>query len=334
MIKVALFGIGRIGRIHANNITQHTLAQIKYFVDPHSPDIAEFAKSFDATAADTDTVLGDPEIQAIVICSSTDTHADLLLRSSQAGKAIFCEKPIDLDIQRARRCEQAVRDAGVTCMVGFQRRFDPTFESLKKRLDAGEIGIPEMLTITSRDLSPPPLSYVNCSGGIFRDMLIHDFDIFRWIMGAEAETLYATGSCLIVPEYQTAGDMDSAVVTIRSQTGILCQINASRRAEYGYDQRFEVLGSKGMLQAGNHRPTEVIAATAQGISTDCTEPFFLERYRIAYTMELKHFFNALTTGAPVRTTITDAIKAQELSEAAVHSWKEGCVVKIKSSSTT
>lgn len=324
MIQVALFGIGRIGRLHAGNIP--CFAKLKYIVDPHAPNVEQFAQSLGATATDTATALKDPEIQAVLICSSTDTHADLLLQASQAGKAIFCEKPIDLDIQRARHCEQAILDSGVLCMIGLQRRFDPTFSTLKKRLDAGEIGQPEMLLITSRDGFPPPLDYVKRSGGVFRDMLIHDFDIFRWILGDEAENVYATGSCLIIPEFQTAGDVDSTVVTIRTKSGLLCQISTSRRAEYGHDQRFEVLGSRGMLQAGNPRATEVIVATAYGVSTNPNEPYFLERYRVAYAAELKHFFEALRDGTPVRTTISDAIKAQELAEAATLSWQEKRVV--------
>src|SRR6266404_789981 len=177
--------------------------------------------------------------------------------AAAATKAIFCEKPVDLSLVRARDCALAVAKAGVTCLIGFQRRYDPTFAALKDRLAAGEIGEPEMLVVTSRDPAPPPVDYIKVSGGIFKDMLIHDFDIFRWILGDEAATVHATGSCLTDPAIATAGDIDSTAVTIRTRRGRLAQINTSRRAAYGYDQRFEVLGSKGMLQAGNHKPTEV-----------------------------------------------------------------------------
>src|SRR5581483_10140110 len=189
------------------------------------------------------------------IASSTDTHADLLLRAAAAGKAIFCEKPVDLNLSRAKACAAAVVRSRVTCMLGFQRRFDPTFEALEARLAAGEIGDPQMLVVTSRDPGPPPVSYLKRSGGIFKDMLIHDFDIFRWILKDEAATISATGSCLSDPSIAGIGDIDSVAVTIRTRRGRLCQINASRRAAYGYDQRFEVLGSKGMLQAANLKPT-------------------------------------------------------------------------------
>jgi myo-inositol 2-dehydrogenase/D-chiro-inositol 1-dehydrogenase len=264
----------------------------------------------------------------VLIASSTDTHADLLLRAVAAGKAIFCEKPVDLDLSRARACAAAVLRARVTCMIGFQRRFDPTFEALQTRLAAGEIGDPEMLMVTSRDPGAPPVSYLKTSGGIFKDMLIHDFDIFRWILDDEADSISATGSCLSDPAIAEAGDIDSAAVTIRTRRGRLCQINASRRAAYGYDQRFEVLGSKGMLQAANHKPTEVVSSTAHGVSQDKPEHFFLERYRAAYAREITHFFDALLNGIELRTTIDDGVKALELAEAATSSWRENRTINL------
>ena len=229
---------------------------------------------------------------------------------------------------RARDCAQAVAKAGVTCLIGFQRRYDPTFAALKDRLAAGEIGEPEMLLVTSRDPGPPPVDYIKVSGGIFKDMLIHDFDIFRWILGDEAASVHATGSCLTDPAIATAGDIDSTAVTIRTRRGRLAQINTSRRAAYGYDQRFEVLGSKGLLQAGNHKPTEVTAATSAAVSTDKPEHFFLERYRVAYANEMAHFFDALAKGAQVKTTIEDGVKALELAEAATTSWREKRIVEL------
>jgi myo-inositol 2-dehydrogenase/D-chiro-inositol 1-dehydrogenase len=214
-------------------------------------------------------------------------------------------------------------------MIGFQRRFDPTFTALKARLAAGEIGTPEMLVVTSRDPGAPPLPYIKSSGGIFRDMLIHDFDIFRWILEDEAETVYASASCLTDPAIAAAGDADSTAVTIRTRQGRLCQINTSRRAAYGYDQRFEVLGSRGMLQAGNHAPTEVVASTAAAVSRDLPEHFFLERYRAAYAGEMAHFFAVLSGTEALRTTIADGLKALELADAASASWREGRVVRMQ-----
>jgi myo-inositol 2-dehydrogenase / D-chiro-inositol 1-dehydrogenase len=322
-IEVAMFGAGRIGTIHAGNLARHPGARLRYVVDVHQPAAEALAIKHGAQVASVEKVLADPAIGAVVIGSSTNTHADLILRAAAAGKAIFCEKPVDLDVERARACAAAVNKAGVTCMIGFQRRFDPTFAALKQRLDAGEIGNAEVLIVTSRDPAPPPVSYIASSGGVFKDMLIHDFDIFRWILGGEAVSVHATGGSPGLPEMAATGDISHAAVTLRTRDGALCQINTSRRAAYGYDQRFEVLGSKGLLQAGNVRPTEVVAWSEQAISCDKPEAFFLERYRAAYALEIEHFFDALVKGTPVRTTIEDGIKALELAELATRSWREG-----------
>jgi myo-inositol 2-dehydrogenase/D-chiro-inositol 1-dehydrogenase len=327
-IDVAVFGAGRIGRIHAGNLARQPGVRLKYVVDVNREAAEALARELGAEAVDADIALGDRAVGASVICSSTDTHADLIERSAAVGKHVFCEKPVDLTVARAQACAQAVERAGVVCMIGFQRRFDPTFAAVKARLDAGEIGTPEMLVVTSRDPGAPPVEYIQRSGGIFKDMLIHDLDIFRWILGDEAETVHATGSCLTDPAIADAGDIDSTAVTIRTKRGRLCQINTSRRAAYGYDQRFEVLGSGGMLQAGNVRPTEVTAYSAKAVSVDVPEPFFLERYRAAYAHEIAHFFEAVTRGTPVRTTIADGVKALELAEAATRSWREGRALRI------
>jgi myo-inositol 2-dehydrogenase/D-chiro-inositol 1-dehydrogenase len=326
MPDVALYGAGRIGKIHAANLVRQPGVRLEYVVDVNEQAARELADRCGARVAATDAPFEDPSIAAVVIASSTDTHADLIVRAAAAGKQIFCEKPVDLSLDRARTCAQAVAKARVRCLIGFQRRYDPTFAALKQRLDAGEIGEPEMLVVTSRDPGAPPVSYVKVSGGIFKDMLIHDFDVFRWILGDEAVSVHASASCLVDPAIAEAGDADSTAVTIRTKRGRLCVINTSRRAAYGYDQRFEVLGSKGMLQVGNHRPTEVVASTANAVSTDLPEHFFLERYRAAYANEMAHFFDALATGGPMRTTIDDGLKALELADAATRSWQEGRVV--------
>ncbi|HTS52778.1 MAG TPA: inositol 2-dehydrogenase [Burkholderiales bacterium] len=323
MIEVALFGAGRIGKIHAGNLAAQPGVRLRYVVDVSGPAAAELAQRYAAKAVDVEAALKDTTVSAVVIASSTDTHADLIMRAAAAGKAIFCEKPVDLALERARACVDAVAKARVLCMIGFQRRFDPTFSALKQRLDAGEIGNPEMLIITSRDPAPPPVGYIKVSGGIFKDMLIHDFDVFRWVLQDEAQSIFATGSCLVDAAIGGAGDVDSTAVTIRTRGGRLCQINTSRRAAYGYDQRFEVLGSKGLLQARNHAPTQVVAQTEAGVYEDKPEHFFLERYRGAYALEITHFFDALTQGKPVRTTLEDGVKALELAEAATQSWREG-----------
>jgi myo-inositol 2-dehydrogenase/D-chiro-inositol 1-dehydrogenase len=328
MPDVALFGAGRIGRIHAANLARQPGVRLTAVVDVNTAAAAEVAQLYGARVGSADDVFADPSIGAVVIGSSTDTHADLIQRAAAARKAIFCEKPVDLALERARACAAAVKAAGVTCMIGFQRRFDPTFAALQARLAAGEIGEPEMLVVTSRDPGAPPVSYINVSGGIFKDMLIHDFDIFRWILADEAVSVHAHASVLTDPAIGAAGDADSTAVTIRTKKGRLGIINTSRRAAYGYDQRFEVLGSKGLLQAGNHRPTEVTLASGKAIATDLPEHFFLERYRAAYALEIAHFFEAVAKGTPVRTTIDDGVKALELAEAATTSWKERRVVEL------
>ena len=328
MIDIALFGAGRIGTIHAGNLAREPGARLRYVVDPNAAAAQALAARHGAEVATVAQVFADNAIGAVLICSSTDTHADLILAAAAAGKQIFCEKPVDLAIGRARTCAEAVARAGVTCMIGFQRRFDPTFASVKSRLAAGEIGTPEMLVVTSRDPGAPPIPYIKSSGGIFKDMLIHDFDIFRWILDDEAETVHASASCLVDPAIAEAGDVDSTAVTIRTKRGRLCQINTSRRAAYGYDQRFEVLGSAGMLQAGNHVPTEVIASTATAVTRDLPEHFFLERYRAAYANEMTHFFAVLAGKERLRTTIDDGLRALELAEAATASWREGRIVRM------
>jgi myo-inositol 2-dehydrogenase / D-chiro-inositol 1-dehydrogenase len=328
MIDVALFGAGRIGKIHAGNLVRQPGVRLKHVIDPDGAAAAALAQQHGAIVSNAERAFDDEGAGVVVIASSTDTHADLIERSAAAGKAIFCEKPVDLSLERARRCADAVRKAGVTCLIGFQRRYDPTFAAVSARIAAGEIGDPEMLVVTSRDPGAPPVEYLKRSGGIFKDMLIHDFDIFRWILGDEAATVYATGSCLTDPAVASAGDIDATAVTIRTRKGRLAQINTIRRAAYGYDQRFEVLGSKGMLQAGNHTPTEVTAATAASVARDKPEHFFLERYRLAYANEMAHFFDALANGGPMRTSIDDGVKSLELAEAATTSWREKRIVEL------
>lgn len=328
MIEVAVFGAGRIGTIHAGNLAKSPGVRLAFVADPNAAAAQALATRLGAKVATVAEIMANDRVKAVLICSSTDTHAELIMAAAAAGKQIFCEKPVDLEVARARECAAAVTRAGVTCMIGFQRRFDPTFSALKARLVAGEIGTPEMLIVTSRDPGAPPIPYIRSSGGIFKDMLIHDFDIFRWILDDEADTVHANASCLTDPAIAAAGDADSTAVTIRTRKGRLCQINTARRAAYGYDQRFEVLGSGGMLQAGNHAPTEVVASTAIAVSRDLPEHFFLERYRAAYASEMSHFFAVLSGTEQLRTTVADGLKALELADAATTSWREGRIVKM------
>ena len=328
MTDVALFGAGRIGTIHAGNLARQSGVRLKYVIDVDTGAAAKLAARHGANVVEADTAFGDSAVGAVVIGSSTDTHAALILRAAKARKAIFCEKPVDLALDRANACAEAVRSAGVACLIGFQRRYDPTFAALKSRIANGEIGDPEMLVVTSRDPGAPPVDYIKRSGGIFKDMLIHDFDVFRWILEDEAATVYATGSCLTDPAIEAAGDIDATAVTIRTRRGRLAQINTLRRAAYGYDQRFEVIGSKGMLQAGNHRPTEVSLWSSSAVASDKPEHFFLERYRAAYAAEMAHFFDVVAGRATARTSIDDGVAALALAEAATLSWREKRIVSL------
>jgi len=329
-IRLAVIGAGRIGQIHAGNAARNTGASLAGIADAITEPAAKLAAKLGTVVVTVDQIFADRTIDAVLICSSTDTHADLIQRAAAAGKHIFCEKPIDLDLNRARQCEKIVQASGKACLIGFQRRFDPTFAALKARIEQGEIGELEALSIISRDPGAPPLDYLQRSGGIFKDMLIHDFDIFRWILGDEAETVYAVASALTDPSIASeANDADTTAVTIQTVKGKLAQIHTSRRAAYGYDQRFEVLGSKGMLQAGNHRPTEVVASGPDVISADKPEHFFLQRYEKAYRNELDHFIAVLGGHEKLRVTIEDGVKALELADAATTSWRESRIVRLR-----
>jgi myo-inositol 2-dehydrogenase / D-chiro-inositol 1-dehydrogenase len=322
MKNVAVFGAGRIGRIHASNISTLPGVKLQYVCDAVPAAAADLAQQLGAQVSTIEDVFADKSIDAVAICSPTSTHSDLIARAAAAGKHIFCEKPVDLSVPRAEAVAKTVADAGVSCMISFQRRFDPTFNKAHRRMDAGEVGTPEMLIITSRDPGAPPADYIKASGGIFRDMLIHDLDVFRWILcadGDEAAWLSASASVLTDPAIATLGDYDSTAVTIRTRKGRLCQINTTRRAAYGYDQRFEVLGSLGMLQCGNHTPSEVVQWDANGVKADKPEAFFLQRYAAAYRLEIAHFFECLQSGLPFKTTVQDGVLAQKLADAATES---------------
>lgn len=315
MIGICQFGAGRIGAIHAANVAAAG-ASLAYVVDVNADAASALARRHGAKVADADTALADPGVGAVIIASSTDTHADLLERSARAGKAIFCEKPIDLSLARADRCVDVVKATGAKVLMGFNRRFDPSFAALRRGIDAGAIGTVELVQITSRDPGPPPLDYVKVSGGLFRDMMIHDLDMARFLLGEEPIEVFATASCLVDMRIGQAGDVDTAMVTLRTASGRLCQISNSRRAVYGYDQRIEVLGARGMLEAGNQRGTTVVASTADGVTADKPLHFFLERYADAYRAELRHFLEVCAGTAEPLVGIEDGRRALQLAEAA------------------
>ena len=323
MLDIAVLGAGRIGRIHAGNIAAHPDARLAGIADPDAEAAARLCAALGVRPI---SVAEAMRADAVLIASPTPTHADYAEQAAAADRAIFCEKPIDLSEQRVRRCLVTVRDAGVVLMTGFNRRFDPHFAALKQRLDAGEIGTLEMLTITSRDPSPPPLSYIASSGGLFRDMMIHDLDMARFLLGEEPVAVSATASCLVDPAIGAAGDVDTALVMLRTASGRLCQISNSRRATYGYDQRIEAHGARGMLQAGNVVGTTVQVATASGFRSDPVLPFFLERYAAAYRAELDAFVKAARGEAPARPNGEDGLRALLLANAAIEAANTGRTV--------
>jgi myo-inositol 2-dehydrogenase/D-chiro-inositol 1-dehydrogenase len=319
MIQICQFGAGRIGRMHAGNLARHPGYSLRYVIDVHEPSARAVAEATGAKVADAEQALADPSMDAVLIASSTDTHADLIEAAARAGKAILCEKPIDLSSARVEACLAVVAQAGVPLMIGFQRRFDAHFRALKQAIDDGRIGAVEMVAITSRDPEPPPPEYIKVSGGLYRDMMIHDFDMARWLLGEEPVSVYATGSCLVDPEIGRLGDVDSAMVLLKTGSGKLCQISCSRRAAYGYDQRIEVHGLKGMARADNVRQSTVELASDAGFVSAKPPHFFIERYARAYLAELDHFAEAVEAGKAPSPSGEDGRRALALADAAVES---------------
>ena len=323
MIEICLFGAGLIGSVHAGNLARHPKVGLRYIVDPRREAAERIAAGTGAEIVDTETALNDPAIAAVFIASATRTHADLIIAAARRGKAVFCEKPIDLDLARTDACLAAVANAGIVFQIGFNRRFDPSFRALKQRLDAGEIGAVEQVIITSRDPEPETEEALAGGGGVFREMTIHDFDMARNLLGEEPVAMFATGSSLVSPAYAKLGDYDTAMFVLRTASGRQCHINNSVRASYGYDQRIEVHGSQGMLRAGNRTPTSVEASNGQAVSTDKPLYFFVERYADAYAAELDHFVDCVEAGRRPDVGAEDGRKAMILCEAALASAKSG-----------
>jgi myo-inositol 2-dehydrogenase/D-chiro-inositol 1-dehydrogenase len=320
MHAIALIGAGRIGRIHAHNAVRHPRLSLAAIVDPQEGAARALAGECDSQVSSLDAVLADPAIAGVVIASSTDTHLDYSLRAVEAGKAVFCEKPVDLDLARARSA--AATMGGARMLLGFNRRFDPHFLALKARLDSGAIGELESLQITSNDPAPPPPAYVAVSGGLFKDMAIHDFDMARWLLGEEPVEVFARGSCLVDPEIGRLGDMDTARTLLRTASGRLCVIANSRRSGFGYDQRIEAYASRGMVRADNVVETTVETWTEHGAAADRFRNFFLDRYSEAYRSEMDHFVDVLDGAAP-SVGYADGIAALALAEAAAESARSG-----------
>ena len=326
MIEICQFGAGRIGKMHAANLARHPGYRLRYVVDVHAPSAQEVASAHGAAVATTEQALADPAIDAVLIASSTDTHAGLIEASARAGKAILCEKPIDLAMARVDACLAVADAAGVPLMVGFNRRFDRHFQALKQAVEHGRVGAVELVSITSRDPGPPPAEYIKVSGGLYRDMMIHDFDLARWLLGEEPCEVLAAGSCLVDDGIGALGDVDTALVILKTPSGRLCQISCSRRATYGYDQRVEVLGSKGMVRADNVRLSSVEIADEGGFHGEKPPHFFIDRYAEAYLAELDHFAACLEQGQAPSPSGEDGRRALALADAATESRASGRAV--------
>ncbi|WP_293860788.1 inositol 2-dehydrogenase [uncultured Alsobacter sp.] len=328
MLRVGLLGAGRIGKIHGGNVAAHAGATLVAVADAVPAAAESLAAATGAKVASIDAIIADKAIDAVVICTPTDMHADQIEAAAKAGKAVFCEKPVDLSSDRIRACLAVVKAAGTPLMIGFNRRFDPNFATLQKRLAAGDAGNIEIVTVISRDPGPPPVDYVKRSGGLFRDMMIHDLDMARFLLGEEPVEVHAVGSSLVDPAIGQAGDVDTAAVMLKTASGKIAQISNSRRATYGYDQRIEVHGSKGMLRAGNVHETTVELATAGGFTAAPVQNFFLERYAAAYRAELDAFVTAVNKGTAPNPSGEDGLKAQMLADAATQSAQTGQTVKV------
>ena len=321
-VKFGLLGAGRIGKVHAKAVTGDANAQLVAVADAFPAAAQAIADQYGCDVRSIEAIETAKDIDAVVICTPTDTHADLIERFVKAGKAVFCEKPIDLSLARVKQCLEVVRAHKGTLMVGFNRRFDPHFAAVRGQIDAGAIGDVEMIVITSRDPGAPPVDYIKRSGGIFRDMTIHDFDMARFLLGEEVTEIAATAAVLVDPEIGEAGDFDSVQVMLKTASGKQAMISNSRRATYGYDQRIEVHGSEGMASAENQRPVSIEVANAKGYTRPPLHDFFMTRYTEAYAAEIAAFIAACGGKGEASPSGEDGLIALALADAAVTSGAE------------
>ena len=328
MLRFGVLGAGRIGNVHARTLRDSGRAQVAYVADAMADAANALAAQVGAKTGSVDDVIAASDVDAILIATPTDTHADLIEKAARAGKMILCEKPVSLSVDRIEACLKVVDEAGVPLMIGFHRRYDPNYSALEKRLRAGEIGDIEIVTIICRDPAPPPVSYIERSGGLYRDMMIHDFDMARFLLGEDPITVHALGASLVDPAIGRAGDIDTAVVHMQTASGKMCVITNSRRATYGHDQRIEVHGSRGMLRAGNIHLTTLERADSAGFTEDLIPFSFIERYADAYRIEINAFLTAIENGEAPRASGRDGLMAQKLADAAAESLKAGQAVSI------
>ncbi len=321
-IRFGLLGAGRIGKVHAKAITGDANAKLVAVADAFPKAAQAIADQYGCAIRTINEIEAAKDIDAVVICTPTDTHADLIERFARAGKAIFCEKPIDLSLDRVKACLDVVRATKATLMVGFNRRFDPHFRAVRAEIDKGTLGEVEMVVITSRDPGAPPVEYIKRSGGIFRDMTIHDFDMARFLLGEEITEVSAMAAVLVDPEIGKAGDFDSVQVMLKTKSGKMAVISNSRRATYGYDQRIEVHGSKGLASAENQRPVSIEVATGLGYTRPPLHDFFMTRYTDAYAAEIASFIAAIGGKGEATPSGEDGLIALALADAAVKSAAE------------
>ncbi|MBI9101045.1 MAG: inositol 2-dehydrogenase [Spirochaetales bacterium] len=332
-IVVGILGAGRIARVHTESITTGIPgARIKSVADPFATEETEKwaeEKGIEILTKDPSVVINDPEIEAILICSSTSTHAQFTREAALAGKHIFCEKPLDLDVERIRETMKIVEEAGVKFQIGFNRRFDHNFMALRQAVEEGKIGEPHIIRITSRDPEPPNPQYIAGSGGIFMDMTIHDFDMIRYLSGSEVEEVYCKAAVLVDPAIGEAGDVDTAVITLTMANGALGIIENSRKAAYGYDQRAEVFGSKGAIKSSNDSTSTAVLSTVDGVVSEKPLFFFLERYLASFTHEMKLFFNYIREGGKSPAGPDCALKPVQIALAVKESVRTGLPVKVE-----
>ncbi|CAG7839836.1 inositol 2-dehydrogenase [Clostridium botulinum C] len=332
MLKVGIIGAGRIGKVHTESITKYVPnAEVKAIADPFMNDAtAEWAKSMGVKEVykDYKEILNDPEIEAVLVCSSTNTHSEISIEALRAGKNVFCEKPVDHDLGRIKNVLEEVKKSGKKFQVGFNRRFDHNFKAIKDAVLAGKVGDPHIIRVTSRDPEAPPAEYVKVSGGIFLDMTIHDFDMVRFLSGSEVEEVYANGAVLVDPAIGEAGDIDTAIITLKFANGALGVIDNSRRAAYGYDQRAEVFGSKGAVATANDTLSTAVISTEEGISSEKPLYFFLERYMQSFAEEIRQFVNAIVNDTEVPVNANDGLQPVLIGLAAKKSLEEGRPVKL------
>jgi myo-inositol 2-dehydrogenase/D-chiro-inositol 1-dehydrogenase len=327
--KVALLGAGRMGTLHGRHAAANPRLDLAYLIEPRADVAAQFAAELGCRNASLEEALADPQIAGVLVCSSTDTHLEAALAALAAGKAVFCEKPLDLELSRLRAHAAELAQPAAPLYVAFNRRFDPQFQALKARLSSGEIGELETVHLISHDPRAPPPSFIPTSGGLFRDFTIHDFDMARWLFEEEPTEVFAWASCLVDPAIGAAGDVDTARTLLRFASGRLCAISNTRRSGYGYDQRAEAYGSRGMAMAGNPRVSTLEVWNEAGALAAPIYDGFQTRYLASYRAELDHFADILAGGSQPLTGYDASVQALLLAEAAMRSVRTGGPVKVE-----